>query len=370
VNGWVFQIAKVYRALVAFYPSRFRVEFGDEIQEVFVTALTESHFQEGRQLWQFLWREIRDWPASVLQEHLRERKREMPSNGFGEEKPMSRREALAAMVIFALPLIFIIATNTTGLLPKWVVDFMFILFWGALLFALGFAILKGLPRWSLPYLGFILLLGIVLMRYDRVWSWIYPIFLQLFGPRTHWSIPIRIFYVGIFGFILLTSVLLCALILVNLLRLLPKTRGVWQRIRADWTQLSFMVYGGFVFGILLTFDEYHYESTWKLIAFIGLGLGAWLYIKAKGQKQRILALIGGTTGAMWTVALAKWVLIPLQKWPTGYPVSPSEASRWVETGGAIIGWALILILLIAPALLDLLPSGTFSNGQKEINLYR
>ena len=366
MNGWVFQIAKVYRALVAFYPSRFRVEFGDEMQEVFVTALTENHYQEGRQLWQFLWREIRDWPGSVLQEHLRERKREMPSNGFGEEKPLSRRETLAAMVIFVLPLIFIIATITTGILPKWAVDFMLFLFWGVLLFLLGFAIIKGLPRWSLSYLGFALLLGIILIRYDRLWSWLYPYFAQSFGPRSNWSIPIQIFYVGIFGFILLASVLLCALILVNLLRVLPQTRGVWQRIRADWTQLSFMVYGGLVFGILLTFDEYHYESTWKLIAFFGLGLGAWQYIKAKGQKQRILALVGGATGAMWIVALAKWVLIPLQKWPTGYPVSPSEATRWVETGGAIIGWAQILILLIAPALLKLLPEGTGSDVQKEI----
>jgi len=74
-----------------------------------------------------------------------------------------------------------------------------------------------------------------------------------------------------------------------------------------------------------------------------------------GVWQRILALIGGATGAMWMVALAKWALIPLQKWPTGYPVAPSEATRWVETGGAMIGWVWILIMLVAPALLNLLP---------------
>ncbi|MGD2206512.1 MAG: hypothetical protein PVH17_07010, partial [Anaerolineae bacterium] len=60
------------------------------------------------------------------------------------------------------------------------------------------------------------------------------------------------------------------------------------------------------------------------------------------------------TGAMWIVALAKWVLIPLQKWPTGYPVSPSEATRWVEVGSAMIGWVWILVMLLAPALLSLL----------------
>jgi len=36
------------------------------------------------------------------------------------------------------------------------------------------------------------------------------------------------------------TVLLGAFILVNILRLFPYTRAVWKRIRADWTQLSFM----------------------------------------------------------------------------------------------------------------------------------
>jgi hypothetical protein len=136
--------------------------------------------------------------------------------------------------------------------------------------------------------------------------------------------------------------------------LLPHTRGVWQRIRADWTQLSFLLYGGLVISTVLLFDEYHHANVWQLVAWSCLALGAWLYLRAKRQKQRILALICGATGAMWIVALAKWVLIPLQKWPTGYPVSPSEATRWVEVGSAMIGWVWILVMLLAPALLSLL----------------
>jgi hypothetical protein len=91
------------------------------------------------------------------------------------------------------------------------------------------------------------------------------------------------------------------------------------------------------------------------MAWTCLALGAWLYLRAKGQKQRILTLIGGATGAMWIVALAKWLLIPLQEWPTGYPVAPSEATRWVETSGALIAGVCYLIILLAPALLNLLP---------------
>jgi hypothetical protein len=106
---------------------------------------------------------------------------------------------------------------------------------------------------------------------------------------------------------------------------------------------------------MLMFDEYHYADVWRSMAWICLALGAWLYLRAKGQRQRILALICGATGAMWIVALAKWILIPLQNWPTGYPVAPSEITRWVETGSTMIGWLWILIMLLAPALLSLLP---------------
>jgi hypothetical protein len=358
VNVWAHLTTRVYRVLLAFYPSGFRAEFGDEMQDVFATALTEAQRRGGELPWRLFWCEIRGWPGSVLREHLRERRREMGSNGFVEEKPLLRIELLAALIIFLVPLyipLFGILGVTGNSLPRWVDTTMLVLLLGVVLSALGLAIVKGLPRWSLSCLGFVLMLGFILSRYDRIWGWIYPFFIQSFGPRSYWSLPIRILYVTVFEFIFFFSILLGALILVNLLRLLPHTRGVWQRIRADWTQLSFLLYGGLVISTVLLFDEYHHANVWQLVAWSCLVLGAWLYLRAKRQKQRILALICGATGAMWIVALAKWVLIPLQKWPTGYPVSPSEATRWVEVGSAMIGWVWILVMLLAPALLSLLP---------------
>ena len=282
----------------------------------------------------------------------------MASNGLVKEKPLLRIELLAALIIFLLPLLwplFGILAATGNSLPRWVDTTVLVLLLGVVLSALGLAIVKGLPRWSLSYLGFVLMLGLILSWYDRIWGWIYPFFIQSFGPRSYWPLQIRILYVAVFEFIFFFSILLGALILVNLLRLLPHTRGVWQRIRADWTQLSFLLYGGLVISTMLLFDEYDHDNLWQLVAWSCLALGAWLYLRAKRKKQRILALICGATGAMWIVALAKWVLIPLQKWPTGYPVSPSEATRWVEVGSAMIGWVWILVVLLAPALLSFLP---------------
>lgn len=354
MSRWAHLGARVYRVLLAFYPPAFRAEFGEEMEDVFAAAFREAQHPDGERPWRLFWREIHGWPRSVLREHLRARRRKMPSTGFVGERPLSRRERLAAMALFLLPLVgLLIATGTN--LPEWLDDLLPMLLVGALLLALGWAIFKGLPRWSLPYLGLALMLGITISQYDRFWSWIFPFFVASFGPRSVWPLPVRALYVGTFTFILSFSLLLAALILVNFLRLLPFARGLWHRIRADWTQLSFLFYGGLVFGVSLLFDEYRYSEVWISTAWMILALGAWLYLRAKRRRQQILALICGATGAMWLAALAKWVLIPLQKWPAGYPVSPSEATRWVETGSALIGWIGILIMLVAPALLTLLP---------------
>ena len=359
MSGWVRLIIRVYRVLLACYPSGFRAEHGEEMQDVLASALAEAQRPGGQWPWGLFWREIRDWPGSVLQQHLRgRRKREMAANGLTEEKPPTRIELLAASIIFLLPFLTVLfgLLAAAGVSLPAVLDHVVIaLFLGAVLLSLGLAIVKGMPRWSLSYLGFSLMLAIILSGYDRLWGWQYPLFTGLFGPRSYWSIPVRIGYVAVFQIIILFSVFVGALILVNLLRLVPHTRGVWQRIRTDWTQLSFLLYGGLVFSIVLVFDEYHHDQVWRFMAWSCLALGAWFYLRARSQKRRILALVCGATGAMWIVALAKWVLIPLQKWPTGYPVSPSEVTRWVEAGSAVIGSVVILLMLLAPALLNLLP---------------
>ena len=102
-----------------------------------------------------------------------------------------------------------------------------------------------------------------------------------------WPLVVRALYGAVFSFVLLFSLLLSAIIVVNLLRLLPYTRGVWQRIRADWTQLSFMLYGGMVFGVIIAFDEYRHEEPWKLVIWLCLAVGAWGYLRAKKPEAAL-----------------------------------------------------------------------------------
>jgi hypothetical protein len=345
-------LTRAYRLLLALYPSAFRAEFVEEMQAVFASVLEE---QCGEHHWQLFWRELRHWPGSVLKAHLRARRRNMASYGFKNQMPLPRIELLAAMIIFLLPLLSLF--EETGIsLPDWTNYIILVTFWGSILFALGLAIAKRFPGWSFSYLGFALMLGQVFTPiFPRMASWIYPHFLEAFGANSRWPISISVIYAGIFDFLLALIILLGAFILVNILRLLPYSRPVWRSIHADWTQLSFMLYGGLVFYIMLAFDEYRYENLWKFSAWTCLALGAWLYLRGKGQVQRILALLSGTTVALWIVALAKWMLVPLQKWPTGYPIAPSVTSRWVETGDTLLFWLFMMGVLIAPALTKWLP---------------
>ena len=365
MTGWTRRLIRLYRVLLAFYPRGFRSAFGEEMEDDFQAALVETQRADGGETWQLLWREFRHWPGSIWQAHLQARSKKMPSNGFIEEKPMQPSELLAAMMLFLIPMVSILLT--TGIrLPNWANILLVFTFWGGIIFAVGLAIAKRLPRWSLSYLGILLIIGIIFGQFDRAWTWTYPHFIQSFGPRSMWPLGIRIIYSAGGTLTFIFSILLGALILVSFLRLIPYTRIIWLRIRTDWTQLSFLLYGSIVFLVIFAFEEYRYDDIWKFAAWASLALGAWLHLHAKRQKQRILALICGATGAMWIIAFGTWFLIPLQDWQERYSLISIQDLRWTDTSVAIIGWICILLAMIAPALLNLLPTPPSLDSQKDV----
>jgi hypothetical protein len=69
VSGRVRLITKLYRVLLAFYPARFRAEFGDEMRAVFEAAMLEAEKTDGPRMLALFAREIRDWPGAVWREH-------------------------------------------------------------------------------------------------------------------------------------------------------------------------------------------------------------------------------------------------------------------------------------------------------------
>lgn len=273
--------------------------------------------------------------------------------------PLRPSELWAALTIFLIPtivalLVTLVGADTMNNLPEWLEIVLVIFFLGSLIAAFGFAIIRGLPRWSPPYLGVVLVGFVWFGPFWRLWGLIYPSVVRWFGTMYTWSMPVRIFVQGMQAALTWFLVLLAALILISVLRLLPHTRTLWQRIRRDWTQLSFLLYGGVVVHITLILDEYQHDEPWMLAAWVSLAAGSWLYLRAREKYQRILILLAGATVAMWIVAVGKWYLVPLQNWTGWFERYAPETERWFEAGRTIADWFCLVVALLLPALLSLL----------------
>lgn len=264
--------------------------------------------------------------------------------------PLKPGELLAALAIFLIPSLVLWLTIIGDKTSEWLGYLLIILFFGSLIGPLVLALVQGLPRWSPPYLGVLLMILVFYGPNWPLWGLIYTLLVRRFGVMDNWSLPVRIFSSGIHAALTWFLLLLTALILVFLLGMIPRTRALWQRIRQDWTQLSFLIFGGLVTYTILIFDEYQKDEPWQIAAFITLAIGCWLYLVAREQYQRILILLCSATLAMWILAAGKWFLVPLQNWPADL-----EAERPFESLRTLAAWISILAALIAPVLLNLLP---------------
>ncbi|MFQ5578615.1 MAG: hypothetical protein ACE5G8_16685, partial [Anaerolineae bacterium] len=162
MSGGARRLARLYGGLLRLYPPRFRAEYGAELQAVFTLAAEEAAEQGRRAVVRLALRELRDLPAAIIREHRRERNRRQMiakmSNFFNFE-PGSRREALAAVGPLLLLGLVSLLPGVLGLstaMPHWLDVVMTVAMLGLLLSAVIIGLLKRVPRWFLPYLGFVL----------------------------------------------------------------------------------------------------------------------------------------------------------------------------------------------------------------------
>jgi hypothetical protein len=351
-SGWL------YAQGLNLYPSDFRKEFGDEMETVFSTEAMLAEQNGIQNFTRYLWLELKGWLTSVLREHLQTRRNTMTEHD--QFAPLKSSELLAALTIFLIPalgtlLIEILGAVNIDKTTAWLGPMMVVLFLGSLIIPLILAVVRGFPRWSPPYLGVLLVGFTFFVPFWRVWGWIYPSLTRWLGGMSTWSLPVLIFVQGMQAAIIWFLVLLSTLILVSILRLIPHTRALWARIRRDWTQLSFFLYGGLVFHIILIFDEYQQDEPWLIAAWLVLAAGCWLYLHTRGQTQRILILLCGATLAMWIVAAGKFYLVPFQKWGPWFERFPPDTERWFESLRTLADWFCLVVALLLPSLLKLLP---------------
>ena len=348
-------VLKFYRVLLRCYPSDFQVEFGDEMENVFRMLVISAAQNSWRTLIRCCLHELIDCPRSVFREHLQSRRTKMtePSEPF----PIKRNELWAGLSIFLIPALaaFLVEIIGEPRIPVWIGRLMVVGFLGCVIVPFIWAVIRGLPRWSTPYLGVLLVGFVFFVPFWPLIELIYPAFTRWIGPMYSWSLPVRIFYQGAQAAVLWLTVLLAAFVLVSLLRLWKHTRPLWQQVQQDRTLLSFILYGGLVLNIIIIFDEYQGNGPWMAAAWLSLGIGGWFYLRARDQKQRLIILLCGATLAMWIVAVGKWMLVPSQNWHPWLEQHPADTERWFESLRTLADWLCLSVALLIPSLLNLFP---------------
>ena len=342
--GWLYTISLV------FYPVSFRNEFRNEMLWVFSTSIQKAKKMGVLKLLSFFGREIRDWPGAIWREHQRARNRvHMDPNNLAW-RPLNAKELLAGLTLFILPMFpsalkLILGYNN---ISNGIGSILLLATLGFVVIITIIGILKGFPRWSIPYLGVSIITIMMLEVPWRIWELFYQDVQTLVQYSTK-TLAARIQYAALLNgfFWLAPSVTLILLILV--LRAWPRTRVLAQRIRQDWTLFSFMIYGGVVFRLELVFEEYAYDELWKIACRIFLVLGAWIYFKNADHRKRILALLAGVTLTYWIAAIGKWIVLPRQSWSAWYGYDHWTYRRF-ELGGTLAEWGWVLLFMLLPAL--------------------
>jgi hypothetical protein len=358
-------LARMYTRLLSLYPRRYRAEYGEELQAVF-SLLVNGAAQRGRfSVIRLGWREMRDMPGAVIREHWRERRKrkmEAKTSVLPTFEPGSWREWLAAMALFLLLALTSLLSYLHIALPLWVSWALFLV--PLLMFALG--LIKGLPRWFLPYTGVIgvplswalttrgTIMGINTRGgvVGSFLSWTDRHFFALLRPSASdpWIIRAA-FGGGKLWFVLLGMAAFTVLIAAVCRPLRP----FYLRLRDDWTLLSFGLYGAAVMAVNMAFEDYPHphKQLYIFVASLILVAGAWVYLRSAQLWQRSLALFGGITLSMAVAATGKAILYanPLL-WP---PAAPRSFTWQSEVLCTVFLWGWVVAVVMAPALLRLLP---------------
>lgn len=322
----------LYGRLLALYPRGFRAEFETDMRADFLDALDAARRRSAGAELRVGILELCDVLRAAFWERLNERRRMS-----GSFQPVSARAVGLTLFPFAI-MLFVFLSNALKLsLPEWVGVLML----GALLalFFIGGA--RGLPDWCLPSLG------LLAAAANLFWFSSYANRLYAFVPHDS-SQAVRI----IAGSTIFWLGLLLIVPLFLGLALVKPLRPFWERIRADWTVLSFALYGVMLLALLLVFEEYQGEEPFQIAALGALAFGAIVYLQSAAHKVRVLALAGGITTAFAIVAIAQWILLPYQPWPMLSRELASAWWRWNEIAHVVVVWVWMLLFIIAlPALL-------------------
>lgn len=175
---------------------------------------------------------------------------------------------------------------------------------------------------------------------------------DLFALNASNQVLIGALWSGLMWFSLFTF----TLVIIGLMALIQRFRRFFWQVRNDWTLVSYILYSGAFFTLVMTFDQYHGERTYAIASLFCLATGAWLYLLSKRQWQRTISLLSGLTLAIAIVILNQWTLIPSSEGRYWLIWTSSTSTAWSETRRLLFEWGWMVAILIAPIWLRSLPS--------------
>lgn len=338
----------LHRRALYLYPPGYLAENGEERQIVFRLVVQEAVLQGKFTVAKLVLRELRDLPGAIIHEHRREKsvpKMGMRTSAFLTFEPGSQREMMAALapfLLFGAFSTFLGYLRLSNLIPHWLDVVIALSMLGLLLSLFGIGVIKGFPRWFLPYIGLPLPLFCAYIFLDLVSNPPYKIQIVSTAP---WLLREFVYQGQIW-----LGLLVAGLFLVLTAWILPPLRPFYWRLRRDWTLLSFILYGAALFALVLTFDDYVNEEPYKIASMLLLAGGGWLYLRSAYSWQRFLALFTGLTLAMIVAAVGKAILYSSPNWPY-----PRHFTWYTESMGTVIMGGWLVVAIFSPALLLLLP---------------
>jgi hypothetical protein len=337
----------LYQIVERLLPGPFRREFGEEMRSAFLDALSDPANSGLIQKLALAAGEL----AGLLREAAAQHRFLIWQKfTLSDETPLKAKisasfEMIAVLAVFSLPMAAAVAIQ----LP---------IFWqqiakysagGIFLFLCLAGIVHGFPRWSLPSLGLALSSLVFLFLYQGLPDqlpdglWIQPFF-EI--RRSEMVVLLDIFWAGMMWLCLFSLLGVFFMILAVLKRL----DTLVERIRLDWTQVSYMLYSGAVVVFLLVLKENPSEAALVVLAALFLALGALAYLRQAGQTRRIAALFTGLFFAVGVVSAGDWSgkLMYLSGDLQGYIASPS-----VVIPRLVLTWGWVVSFLLVPAALRL-----------------
>lgn len=332
----------LYARLLRLYPATFYREFGGEMEAVFADALANTRSRGPLALLSWCGREFvtlpgalaqAHWQASSGEESLMERLSPFTQREGGAEPPGATPWAiLAGTLPFLLaglsyvPEAFYYPGLIGGLSSNVYLD---LALHALLLLGLGVGWAYRFPRWSYGYLGMALMTSLS-MGYSATPG------LQLFGysfGREQW---------GLRGWLPLLALAMAMLLLTRSRQPLAQlVRGV----RADWTRLSFALYGAVTWLMLgVSFDSYGWynDSRYLFLNLLAMTLifsaGALLYMRQRRGWRRVLVL----QVALLLVFPLEWLAKGVDRGFGGFP--------WTPTALGALGYLLLIGLWVTPPL--------------------